>query len=82
MQKRGAVSVDLMIMIGIGIIALVVMLVIFGGKAKIFDKTLDQTCGEMGGDNQAIDKKCDDSQPISRRASDTGPKQKCCVPIG
>jgi len=82
MSKRGAISVDLMIWIGIGIIALVIMLMIFGGKAKIFDKSLDQKCGEMGGTNQATNEKCPEATPISRLAKDTDPGKKCCVPIG
>lgn len=97
-HRRGqSMPINVIIIAVIALAVLVVLLFIFGGKFKIFSKTVDKSCPELGGEpaNKVTEGgsesfNCEGKPPILMYLSKSGggaPKASdgtyaCCVPVG
>jgi len=87
MSKRGTAVTSTMVYIALALVVIVIGIFLFGGRAKVFDKTVSQTCTEMNGIVSDAKGKCNDIDYIVPRISKDIPlndkdNRRCCTKLG
>lgn len=91
-KKAQGLSINTIVVMAIALLAMLIIVFIFRSKASVFQRGVDATCKEMGGDcrGAGTDAKCPSTKPVTTVArgcmsaggngadTDKGP---CCISI-